>query len=133
MPKPLASSASPTALVNSPLPSATMRTLPAESLAFPHAPMTKASLTERQTISSTPLALIARACSRKPGRCFREQVGVKAPGTAKSTTRLPLKTSPTVTSFGPPSPISLSFRSRGSVSPALIAMSSSFRPPVAGL
>src|SRR5438552_1901679 len=63
MPKPLASSARPTARVNSPLPSASMRTFPAASLAFPQAPMTNASLTDRHTISSTPLPRIARDCS----------------------------------------------------------------------
>ena len=90
--------------------------------------MTNASLTDRQTMSSTPLPRIARDCSRNPGRCFIEHVGVNAPGTAKTTTRLPLKISPTVTSFGPASPISLSFKSMGSVSPTLIAMPSSFSP-----
>jgi len=42
--------------------------------------MTKASLTDRQTMESTPLALISGACSLKPGTCLAEQVGVKAAG-----------------------------------------------------
>jgi hypothetical protein len=45
--------------------------------------MTKASLTEMQTMVSMPLALRSLDFSTKPGRCFCEQVGVKAPGTAK--------------------------------------------------
>ena len=35
---------------------------------------------------STPLARSSSAFSMNPGRCFRLQVGVKAPGTANSTT-----------------------------------------------
>src|SRR5262249_19780844 len=59
-----------------------------------------------------------------PGRCFMEQVGVNAPGTANSTTVRPLVMSPTVTACGPVSPISVSFASAGSLSPALIMTSS---------
>src|SRR5438094_317166 len=90
---------------------------------FPHASMTKASFTATHTMSSTPLARIFWASATKPGRCFMEQVGVKAPGTAKRTTLFPLNISPRATSFGAPSFISLSFKSSGSVSPTLIAMS----------
>ena len=53
--------------------------------------MTKASFTDTQAISSTPLAVMASASAMKPGRCFCEQVGVKAPGTANSTTLRPAK------------------------------------------
>src|SRR4029453_7909859 len=125
MPKPLASISSPRARVSSPLPSATMRTLPSAPCALPQAPMTKASFTDRQTTSSMPLPRRSAALSTNPGRCFIEQVGVNAPGTANSTTVLPLVSSPTVTGFGPLSPISMSFVSAGSVSPALIIVVSS--------
>jgi hypothetical protein len=52
-----------------------------------------ASFTATHMISSIPLAFIASALCTKLGRCFSEQVRVKAPGTAKSTTRLPAKNS----------------------------------------
>ena len=55
--------------------------------------MTKASLTEVQAISSTPFAASASRFSTKPGRWRAEQVGVKAPGTAKSATVRPRKKS----------------------------------------
>ncbi len=42
---------------------------------------------------STPLSLSSSALVTKPGRCFAEQVGVKAPGRANSTAFLPLKIS----------------------------------------
>ena len=122
MPKPPASSSRPTARVNSPLPSASMRTLPPAPWAFPHASITNASFTDRHTTSSTPLAFTFCAPDTKPGRCFIEQVGVNAPGTAKRTTRFPLKMSPTLTSRGPVSPISFSLTSSGRLSPTLIAM-----------
>lgn len=48
--------------------------------------MTNASFTDTQAMVSTPLALSSSAFSMKPGRCLRLQVGVKAPGTANSTT-----------------------------------------------
>lgn len=64
--------------------------------------MTKASLTEMQTMVSTPLDLSSPALSTKPGRCFWEQVGVKAPGTAKRMTFLPLVRSETVTVWSSP-------------------------------
>src|SRR5262245_20343507 len=83
--------------------------------------MTNGSFTERQTISSTPFLRSSADFSTNPGRCFIEQVGVYAPGTAKNTTVRPLVSSPIDTSFGPPSPISLSFTS-GSASPALMPM-----------
>src|SRR2546425_3006154 len=84
---------SPTARVNSHSPSESMRTLPAASRSRAHAANTVASLTATHTISSIPRALMASACCTKLGRCFSEQVRVKAPGTAKRTIRSPAKRS----------------------------------------
>ena len=81
---------SPSASAKSPLPSASIVT-PSAWDCFDHAPRTNGSLTEVQTISSTPFAFSSSAFSTKPGRCFAEQVGVKAPGTANSATLRPLK------------------------------------------
>src|SRR5262249_29774866 len=72
------------------------------------------------------------APATNPGRCFIEQVGVNAPGTAKSTTRLPRMISPIVTSLGPLSPISLTLTSSGRVSPTLTAISFSFSAALEG-
>ena len=101
MPKPVASSSRPSAFVQSPLPSASIRTLSPAPLALPQASMTNTSLTARQATVSMPLARKSAACVTKPGRCRAWQVGVKAPGTEKSTTFLPLKSSAVVTGFGP--------------------------------
>jgi hypothetical protein len=60
--------------------------------------MTKGSLTLMHATVSTPLALSSSEASTNPGRCLSEHVGVKAPGTAKSTTRLPLVRASTVSS-----------------------------------
>jgi hypothetical protein len=49
-------------------------------------------------ISSTPFALNSLAFWMKPGACCAEQVGVNAPGTAKTTTFLPLDRSVVSTS-----------------------------------
>src|SRR3546814_19542024 len=67
--------------------------MPSACAPLPHAPMTKASLTAVQAISSMPFAFSSSALSTKPGRCLAEQVGVKAPGTEKSATLRPLKRS----------------------------------------
>src|SRR3546814_17240000 len=76
----------PTASAKAPLPSASIVSA-SPALAFLlHAPITKATLTAVQTISSTPFALRSAALSTKPGRCLAEQVGVQAPGTEKSAT-----------------------------------------------
>src|SRR4051794_19479254 len=83
--------------------------------------MTKASLTEMQAMVSTPLPLIAAAFCTKPGKCLALQVGVKAPGTANSTTFLPLKMSSVEVSFGPSGVAIISFID-GIVSPTLIVM-----------
>src|SRR5674476_812657 len=52
--------------------------------------ITKGSLTDRQITLSIPFALNTLASSLKRGRWVLEQVGVKAPGSANSTTVLPL-------------------------------------------
>jgi len=83
--------------------------------------MTKASLTARQAITSTPFFLISAAFSTKPGRCLAEQVGVKAPGTANSTTFLPLKNSVLSTSFMPSGVICFIFAA-GILSPTLMVI-----------
>src|SRR6185437_8546074 len=83
--------------------------------------MTKASLTDRQAITSTPLPLISWASCLKPGRCLAEQVGVKAPGRANSATRLPLKNSSVLTGLGP-SAVAWVRVTFGSLSPTLIVM-----------
>lgn len=51
---------------------------------------------------STPLALSSPDFSTNPGRCFWEQVGVKAPGTAKKMAFLPLVRSETVVVWSSP-------------------------------
>ena len=75
----------------------------------PQAPTTTAAFTERQAMVSTPFALMASAYCTKPGRCLALQVGVKAPGTAKSATRLPLKRSSVEISCGPEAVAVISF------------------------
>src|ERR1044072_2479615 len=97
------SASSPSALGKSPLPSASIVTLPATPLALPQAVITKASLAAVQAISSIPLARISSDFSTKPGRCLAEQVGVKAPGTEKSAMRRPLKYSSDSMASGPSS------------------------------
>src|SRR3546814_8313334 len=91
----------PTACANSPLPSASIVTLPSALADLPQAPMTKASLTAVQAISSTPLPFSSSAFSTKPGRWRAEQVGVKAPGTENSATVRPAKKSSEATCSGP--------------------------------
>ena len=56
MPRAVRSSSRPSAFVKSPLPSASMRTLPSVCWSRAHAPITNASLTDMQAIVSTPLA-----------------------------------------------------------------------------
>lgn len=51
-----------------------------------HAPITKGSLTEMHAMVSTPLAFSCSALLMNPGAWSLLQVGVKAPGTANSTT-----------------------------------------------
>ena len=84
--------------------------------------MTNASLTDRQAMVSTPLALIVSALATKPGRCAMEQPGVNAPGSANSTTFLPLKMSSVEMLTGPSGPMVPSLHS-GILSPVLMVMS----------
>ena len=63
--------------------------------------MTNTSLTPVTAIVSMPFALIAAAFFRKPGMWILWQVRVKAPGTANSTTFLPLKSSSVVLGLRP--------------------------------
>ena len=125
MPRATRSSSRPIALVSAAEPSATMVMSSVTPADLPQAPMTKASLTDRQTMASTPFALMAAACSTKPGRCLAEQVGVNAPGTAKSTTFLPLNRSSVETSFGPSAVARISFID-GMASPTLIWLMSEY-------
>src|SRR6185436_317103 len=109
----------PMALVNSAPPSPSIITLSPAFCSLPHAPITKASLTEMQAMVSTPLALIWSNDETKPGTCLAEQVGVKAPGRANATTFLPLaKSSSVVTGLGPSGPIMRSV-AWGTLSPTL--------------
>ena len=55
----------------------------------PQAFITKGLVTDTQIISSTFLDRISSAFFTNPGICFKEQVGVNAPGTPTSTTFLP--------------------------------------------
>src|SRR2546423_419639 len=115
-PGPDRSSSRPAAAVNSPLPSASIWILSPVPWALPQAPMTKASFTATQAIRSTPLARISSARITKPGRWWSLHVGVKAPGTAKSTT-LPLpSTSPLSTGLRP-SAVKVMSLTLGMVSP----------------
>ena len=77
--------------------------MPSQPLCFVQASRTKTSLTAVTTTASTPLALISSTLATKPGMWLRWQVGVKAPGTAKRTTRRPLNISSVVFSAGRPS------------------------------
>src|SRR5512138_3235211 len=101
MPKPVASISRPRAFVYSALPSASICTLPSHPCDLPQAFITNGSLTAIQAIVSTPLARISSARSTNPGRCFASHVGVKAPGTEKRTTFLPLKKSSALIFCGP--------------------------------
>src|SRR5499427_6787400 len=109
------------ALAKSPLPSARNSILPSAPDAFFHSVMTNTSLTAVTAMVSTPLALMASPFCRKPGRWLLWQVGVNAPGTANSTTFLPLNTSSVVFQPGPSAVITLNFAS-GRRSPTLMAM-----------
>jgi hypothetical protein len=79
----LRSSSHPMALVKSPFPSDNKSTSSLILRFSFQAFMTKASLTEMKSMVLTPLALSYLDLTTKPGRCFWEQVGVKASGTAK--------------------------------------------------
>ncbi len=68
-----------------------------------------------------PFDFMSPAIWMKPGRWVLWQVGVKAPGTANSTTFLPPNTSAVVIGFGPSGLMVLNVAS-GSLSPTLMAM-----------
>src|SRR5262245_8761625 len=123
---PLPSKSKPMALVNSPLPSERNSTLPLPPAAFDQASITKGSFTATQATVCTPFFLKASAFSRNPGRCLRWQVGVKAPGTANSTTFLPSNTSD-VLNFSMPSDPSTRKVASGRRSPIPILMVTSGR------
>ena len=71
--------------------------------------ITNGSFTAMQATPSTPRARSASMFSRKPGMCLMLHVGVKAPGTANSTTFLPPNTSSVETSRGPSGVAAVSF------------------------
>src|SRR6202790_683595 len=108
------------ALAQLPLPSA-RKSIASPPEAFFQASITNTSLTPVTAMVSMPLPLIAAALFTKPGRWFRWQVGVKAPGTANSTTFLPLNNSSAVFGFGPSAVITMK-EPLGTRSPTLIAM-----------
>src|SRR3990172_3711297 len=116
---------SPTALVKSPLPSASIVTLSPTFWFLPQASMTKASLTDRQAMVLTPLARILSASWTKLGRCLSDQVGVNARGSANSTTFLPLNRSSVVIVCTPSALMVLS-DAAGILAPALMVMSAPF-------
>jgi len=116
----------PTAIVKSAFPSDSIVMDRRSSCALPQASITAASFTAIQTISSMPFALIASAFFTNPGKCRAEQVWVKAPGTAKRTTRFPAKYSSVDSGFGAPSSPSRCNVSEGRGSPSLIAIVSCF-------
>src|ERR1043166_4831072 len=112
---------SPSALAKFALPSARNSTLPSAPLAFFQAFITNTSFTPVAAMVSMPLALILSALVTKPGRWFLSQVGVNAPGTANSTTFLPLKISSVDCGFGPSAVIVMNV-ALGKRSPTLMAM-----------
>src|SRR6185503_16808622 len=119
-PRSVRSAVMPTALAQAALPSArnSIASAPAD---FFQAFITNTSLTPVTAMVSMPLALIAAAFFTKPGRWLLLQVGVKAPGTANSTTFLPLNNSSVVFGFGPSAVITVNV-AFGTRSPTLIAM-----------
>src|SRR6476469_2805373 len=120
-PIPLPSKSKPMALVNSPSPSERNSTLPLPPAAFDQVSITKGSFTATQATVCTPFFLKASALSINPGRCLRWQVGVKAPGTANSTTFLSAKMSDVV-NFSMPSDPSARKVASGRRSPIPIVM-----------
>ena len=96
--------------------------MPSAPVAFFQASITKASLTPVTAMVSTPLALKAATLLRKLGMCRLLQVGVKAPGTANSTTFLPLKMSSVVFGLLGPSAVWARNVALGNLSPTLMGM-----------
>ncbi|KAM1078917.1 hypothetical protein ACFX1Q_014538 [Malus domestica] len=74
-----------------------------------------------QAMVSTPFALSSPDFSTNPGTCFWEQVGVKAPGTAKRTAFLDLVSSETVTVWTSPAASRYARVASGSLSPTAMA------------
>src|ERR1700679_2046821 len=120
-PAPDASSDKSNALANSALPSDKNSILEPAPVDFFQASNTHKSLTPVTGIVSTPLPLKASAFFKKPGRWLLLHVGVNAPGTAKSTTFLPLNISAVVFTAGPSGPITRNFAS-GRRSPTFTGM-----------
>src|SRR5258708_2196150 len=116
----------PTALAQAALPSA-RNSMPSPPEAFFQASITNTSLTPVTATVSTPLLLMAPRFFTKLGRWFLWQVGVNAPGTANSTTFLPLKSSSVVIGFGPSAVITVNVP-LGTLSPTLIAMTCFLSP-----
>src|SRR5580658_10415547 len=121
MPKREPSSSRPTALVKSPLPSASIRISLPTPWFSPQAFITNTSLTLTQAMVSTPLDFSSAACSLKLGRCLAEQVGVKAPGTANRPTVLPANSASVVSGPGPSAPNTVKVAA-GTLSPTLMVM-----------
>mmetsp|Transcript_24204 Transcript_24204/g.38950 ORF Transcript_24204/g.38950 Transcript_24204/m.38950 type:complete len:246 (+) Transcript_24204:512-1249(+) len=114
------SSSAPIACVKRQLPSASIVTRPLLcSTVLAHAFMTKASLTETHAMTSTPRSSSSSACLMNPGTCFRLHVGVKAPGTANSTTFFPAQSSVVDTVCSVPSESKCCNVASGIVSPTL--------------
>jgi hypothetical protein len=90
---------------------------------------TKGSFTAMQATVSMPCCLNSAALSMKPGKCFRWQVGVKAPGTANITTFLPPNTSPVVNVLIPSAPMTLNVAS-GRRSPTAMVIDTLLATPI---
>jgi hypothetical protein len=87
-------------LANSPRAVGQQFDLPSAPLAFFHSFMTKTSLTDGDRDGVDALGLDLVGVGDEARQWFLWQVGVNAPGTANSTTFLPLKTSSVVFGFG---------------------------------
>ena len=66
------SAPSPSSLVKSPFPSASITTFSPTPRSLPHASITKASLTETHTMRSIPFSFTSSWWLRKPGTCCLE-------------------------------------------------------------
>ena len=124
-PRPLSvkSSSTPSSLANFADPSASMRISPCVPTDLLQASITKASFTLTHATSSTPFSRNVGASLTNPGRCLVLHVGVNAPGTAKSTTFFPAKSSRVVTSRIFPSSSKYESLTSGSASPSCTVFS----------
>ena len=77
--------------------------LPSTPWLSAQAAMTAPSLTQYTSTSSIPCALSLSCCSRYPGTCVEDHVGVKAPGRPTRMTFLPFTRSARLT-FTPSEP-----------------------------